>query len=239
MIESSRSVESMLALPFSRADFLAVFGRYNTAIGPWAPWLLAALAAAAVVGLVLARDELVRAQRSRRLLGFLALLWGWSAIVYHWSFFRSVNPAASLFAALFAVEALLLTWAAVRGASVPLVPFASRRRMWIGGTIIAWALAGYPLAAFALGHRPPLAPTFGAPCPVVLLTLGTFAWAVPRIPWHLLAIPLAWAALGTSAALQLGMWEDLALPVAALLLLAVRRAPRSRSGHPLSRPLAA
>lgn len=229
----------MLELPFSRADFLAVFGRYNEAIGPWAPWLLTAIAAIAVLALALARDDALRARRGRLLLGFLALAWAWTAVAYHWLHFRAVNPAAALFAALFAIEALLLAWTAVRATSVPLRPTVTERRAWIGGAIVAYALVGYPLATLALGHRPPLAPTFGAPCPVVLLTLGVFAWAVPRAPWHLLMVPLGWAVLGTSAALQLGMWQDLALPLAALLVVATRRAPASSAPRGASRPLAA
>jgi len=60
--------------------------------------------------------------------------------------------------------------------------------------------------------------TFGVPCPTTLLTLGLLLIAEPS-SWALAAIPIAWALVGGSAALLLGVKADLMLFVAAALLV--------------------
>jgi hypothetical protein len=109
-----------------------------------------------------------------------------------------------------------------------------------GAAMIAYALVVYPLLGYRLGHRYPAAPTFGVPCPTTILTLGLLAWAAPPRPWAVLAIPLAWSAVAVVAAVRLGVWEDLGLVVAGVLLglLAVNSAGRSpaRLRPPSRRP---
>ena len=203
----------MRDLPFTTDAFLAVFTRYNEAIGPFVPlllWLLAAL------GL------LVGARRGRRgarvTFIALALLWLWSGAVYHWMFFRRLESIGALFAILFATQGALLAW---RGSLVGNVPIGLHRdwQTVLGAAVIVYAMLLYPAVGIALGHRAPAAPTFGAPCPVVMLTLGVLALVRPRPPLPLLLVPFAWTLFATSAAVQLGMWEDLGLPAAAVLVL--------------------
>jgi hypothetical protein len=65
-------------------------------------------------------------------------------------------------------------------------------------------------------------PVFGvAPCPTTIFTFGILLWTTDRVPKYLLVIPLLWALVGTFAALSLGIPEDYALPVAALISLAL------------------
>lgn len=228
----------MIALPFTRDEFLAVFGEYNVAIGPYMPWLFSACVAVVVGVLLLERDD-DRVARTRLAFGVLALLWAWAAVAYHWSFFRAINPAARLFALAFAAQALAFAMLATRRAPRFELGAADGSRNWLGGAIVAYALVGYPPTAATLGHRWPLMPTFGAPCPVVILTLGVMCWAVPRAGWLVLAIPLAWAAIATSAALQLGMWEDLGLTAAAIGAIALELRARRRPPAQLAESLAA
>lgn len=80
---------------FTKADFLDVFVRYNTAVGV-APWVLVGLgllALAAVVGEWRGRDAWIS--------GVLGALWIWSGIAFHWAFFADVNPLAGLVGVLF------------------------------------------------------------------------------------------------------------------------------------------
>jgi Family of unknown function (DUF6064) len=91
---------------------------------------------------------------------------------------------------------------------------------FLGAAFMAYALVVYPILAYVLGHRYPATPTFGLPCPTTILTLGFLTWVVSRTPWRVLVIPLAWSVLGASAAVQLGVWEDLGLVVAGGLTLA-------------------
>ncbi|HET7563810.1 MAG TPA: DUF6064 family protein [Gemmatimonadaceae bacterium] len=121
---------------------------------------------------------------------------------------EAVWPAQWLLVAL-AVAALLL---AVRGT-------ARSGRIIAAILALLWLWMGivYPLLGAVQGHRYPAAPTFGLPCPTTLFTLGLLMWAAPRTPRLVLVIPILWAVVGTSAAVQLGVWEDAGLAVAAVL----------------------
>ena len=95
-------------------------------------------------------------------------------------------------------------------------------RDWLGVAGLALALhalAFYPLIGSALGHRFPVAPTFGAPCPTSILTLGLLVWAKPPWPARVLIIPTLWAVLSTTAIVEFGMFEDAGLAVAAAVSL--------------------
>lgn len=207
-------------MPFSSEQFLGVFRSYNEAWWP-APVVLVALAV--VIAAVALRGG---GQPSARLVGgLLALLWAWTGIAYHLLAFTAINRAAYLFASLFLAEAALIAWAAQKGS----LEFGrdSGGSTVLGAVLIIYALLLYPLAGLALGHSYPETPTFGAPCPVVIFTFGVLLWTRRRPPVSLFIIPTLWAMLGLSAAASLGMWEDLALPAAALVAIAVQIVRRS------------
>jgi hypothetical protein len=205
-----------MRLPFTTEQFLDLFGRYNLVVWP-TQLLLLALAFAAVV------LAMRGGARDNRLVSMaLAFLWLWGGVAYHLTYFTTINPAAWLFGALFVVEGVLLIHLGVVRRRLAFAPRLDPRGV-TGALLVAYALLGYPLLGFLLGHRFPAAPTFGAPCPTTIFTLGLLLWAGPSLPRVLLAIPLAWAIVGTSAALQLGMIEDFGLPVAALLAVAAQR----------------
>ena len=196
-------------LPFSAEQFLEVFARYNTVLWP-APVALTAMGVACA-GLAWRTHP----TRARVASAILAFLWAWMAIAYHFAFFSAINPAARLFGALFLVQALAIAWAGlVRGA----LQFAVHgdARSIAGGALVALALVGYPALGHLLGQRLPAFPTFGLPCPTTIFTLGMLLLA-PAAPRWLLAIPWLWAVIGTSAALQLGIVQDLSLPAAAVV----------------------
>ena len=218
-----------MTTPFTTAEFLEVFARYNRAVWP-----------AQVLFYLLAAVALWFAWRPRPRSGavvaaVLAFFWAWMAVVYHWTFFRPINPAAALFATLFLLQALLLAHAgAVRRGSA-LRP--RRSPPGIAGTIlVAYALVGYPLVGLAAGVAYPRAPTFGLPCPTTIFTLGVLLWGErPRL--GLLAIPVAWSLLGASAALEHGIVQDLALPAAGVAALGLAlHARRSGNRAPSRRP---
>ena len=201
-----------MALPFSAREFFEVFVRYNTAVWP----VQIALVVAAMVAVVLAWRPRPGSERAIGVI--LGALWLWMAVVYHLIFFRTINPAAKVFALLFLAEAAILLFQVGWKRRVRFVRRPGLRGA-VGAVLVAFALAGYPALAHALGHRFPALPTFGLPCPTVIFTLGILSWAEPRPHWSMLAIPLAWSALGASAAVQLGVWEDLGLVAAGLVLV--------------------
>lgn len=217
----------MLALPFSTDAFFAVFARYNEVVWP-AQWVLAALA----LGILLAAHRGGTGARRAALAG-LATLWAWMAVAYHAAFFTRINPAAWGFAAIFLAQAALLLRAATRPAERTLAAGTSARGL-LGWTLVLYALVAYPLIGHLGGHHWPATPTFGLPCPTTIFTMGVLAWMLPAPPRHLLVVPVLWAIVGTSAALQLGVREDLGLPVAAACLVAIaiattRRPPVTRT----------
>jgi hypothetical protein len=151
------------------------------------------------------------------LAGILALEWAWSGAVYHLVFFRPINPAAMAFGLLFLAEAALLLWLGVLRRRLDFSPGpAIRSRVGIG--LMCYA-AIYPVLGLVAGLRYPALPTFAVPCPTTILTAGGLL-LVPRSAARLPAIiPVAWSAIGGSAAFLLGMRADLALPLAGTLLL--------------------
>jgi hypothetical protein len=114
----------------------------------------------------------------------------------------------------FIAEAGILAWVGLRR-RLDLRPTTTLPGI-VGGVLVAYALVGYPLIGYAAGHRYPATATFGAPCPTTIFTLGVLMWATPRAPWWLLVIPVTWAFIGTSAAVQLSVPQDYGLALAAL-----------------------
>jgi hypothetical protein len=196
-----------MSLPFTTDQFLDVFRRYNDSVWP-AQWVLLALAVLAVALAGYGRPT------SGRQVGFiLATLWLWMAVVYHLGFFMTINPAAPTFAVLFTAQALMF---ARLGASRDGLIFDIRpdTRGVLGILLVTYALAVYPALGIVFGHRYPETATIGLPCPTTILTLGLLTWAGPHVPRILFLVPLLWAAIGSSAALLLGMREDVGLLVA-------------------------
>ena len=207
-------------MPFTVSDFFEVLAAYNTALWPAAAtlwvasfWLVVALSRS---------DE----PPHRALAWLLAAHWAWSAVAYHAVFFTRINPAAWIFAVLFLLEATALLWAVVITGALRVSTERSPRRV-VATVLVAYALA-YPVITFAEGMTFPYAPTFGLPCPTTIFTIGLLLMA-ERPQWRLAAIPAIWAAIGGSAAFLFGVYADLMLPVAGVLLVAdcVRRLARA------------
>ena len=217
--------------PFSTAEFLEVFARYNREVWPGQ----VAFSLLAVLVLWLAWRP--RERSGMAVAGVLAFLWAWMGVVYHGWYFSRINPAAYLFAGAFLLQAALLLHAGLSRAGPTF-----RARMDAAGiagvVMVAYALIVYPLIGYAVGQRYPAAPTFGLPCPTTIFTFGVLLWAAPRVPPHLLVIPTAWSVLGVFAARSHGIVQDYALPVAALIACGMavwmrreaRRAPGGRLG---------
>lgn len=201
-----------MGLPFTLDQFLDVFRRYNLAVWP-AQWILITIGVAAIA---LAIDG--RRVSSRWVSAILAVLWLWMAAVYHLAVFSTINRAALVFAVAFAVQSAFFAWMAIRGPTISYRP-QSTVSMTLGAMLLAYALLFYPAIGYAFGHVYPLAPTFGVPCPTTIFTLGLIVWGCNSLPRRILVVPLAWALVATSAAVNLSMVEDFGLPVAAIAVI--------------------
>ena len=205
-------------MPFSTADFFAVFAEYNTAVWPVQLVLLAG------AGFVVA--TLGRQWARRPVLALLAILWAWMGLVYHWRFFSPINPAARGFALLFVAAAAAFAWFARFPGRLE-APAVGARRL-VGWILIGYALVGYPLLAYLAGHHYPAAPTFGLPCPTTIFTLGTLLVLSAATPLLLFAIPILWSAIGALAAVHLDVVEDYALSAAGMVTVALLWGERHR-----------
>jgi hypothetical protein len=201
-------------LPFTIDQFLDVFARMNAAI--WPAQIGAYLLGGGALFLALRGGPVA----TRAVPALLAGAWAFVAVVYHLVFFAAINPVARVFGAAFLVEAALLGEAAARGRLA--FGFVPSVRGWLGLAVIAYAGVVYPALGAASGHGWPRSPMFGvAPCPTTIFTFGVLLLARGAVPARLLAVPLLWALVGASAALQLRVREDLGLVAAGVLATAL------------------
>ena len=213
-----------MRLPFTPDQFFDVFAEYNEALWPVvvAFWLT-------TVGWLVTtwRNP---AAHNRALTYLLGAQWAWSAVVYHLWFFSRINPAAWLFGGFFALQAVLLLWA---GARQKIAYFSSSGLMpRVGASLTIYAIA-YPFLTMAFGHRYPAVPTFGVPCPTVILTIGLFL-TTRSVPRNLAILPILWGFIGGSAAVLLAVPTDYVL-LGAGMLLAVAVLTMTRTPAPVGR----
>jgi len=211
-------------MPFTPEQFFAVFARYNAGMWP----MQVVLNAVAI--LILAFLFSGRGWASRQISNLLAILWAWMAIGYHFFHFSGINPAAWLFGAVFLLGAFAFVWFGVVKDKLVFRPVAGARGV-AGAVLVVFALVLYPAIGYLAGHRYPAAPTFGLPCPTTIFTLGVLLFATHPVPRWVLVVPLLWAAVGSVAAFQLGVIEDLALlaaGVVAIVVMLVWPAPQRR-----------
>jgi hypothetical protein len=205
--------------PFTREQFLDVFAAYNEAV--WPAQFLAYGFALAILVLAFRPGR----HSSRIVSGMLGFVWIWMGGVYHIAFFAAINRAAYVFGSLFILEGILLC---IYGVLRTDLDFRYRPGWYslVGGVFLTYALAVYPLLGYILGHRYPQTPSFGlAPCPTTIFTFGVLLLTRARVPRPVLVIPILWSLVGLSAALALGVYEDIGLVVAGVggtLLLLVR-----------------
>jgi len=198
-----------MSLPFTQQQFFEVFARYNEAVMP----LQIALV---LLGLSAFGALVVRRRDSDRVISaILAGLWIWMAVVYHFIYFRELNPAATAFGFLSLAGAALFAWTGVVRRRL-VFDCASRARRIAGHALIAYALVGYPIASAMLGREFPQLPTFGLPCPTTIFTIGMLGFLSAPFPRAVLVVPVAWAFIGAQAAFALGVYEDLGLLAAGL-----------------------
>lgn len=202
------------ALPFTRDQFFDVFAAYNTAI--WPAQIIAYGLAALALGALWLRPKQARPIA----LCTLALMWGWTGGLYHILFFTRINGAAIWFGSLFLAQAsLFFVHAARPGGADHNLTLARRVAAWL---LIAYALAIYPIIGVLSGHFYPDAPVFGVtPCPLVIFSFGLLLLVQAKTPWLLFAIPALWSVIGGTSAFLLGVPQDWALPISALVAVAV------------------
>ena len=196
-------------LPFTVEQFLNVFAAYHQAVWPM-PVILVLLAGGAVF-LALRPNSF----SDRMIAVLLAFFWLWSGLAYHLAFFSQVNRGAYIFGALCIAQAVAFLFAGVMRKDLTFRARGNTAGV-VGGLLMIYALLIYPALGDLLGHGYPYSPTFGAPCPTTIFTFALLLWADGKVPQYVLWLPLLWSLIGTSAAVSLGMLEDIGLTVAGM-----------------------
>lgn len=199
-----------MKLPFTINQFMDVFAQYNQTV--WPAQVIANLLA--LVALYMLSRGTRRADQTIN--GILAGLWFWTGLVYHLGFFSPINKAAYGFGILFILQGFIFL---ISGVFKNKISYRFRLDAFsgLGGLFILYGLVIYPILGYFLGHRYPQAPTFGVPCPTTIFTFGILLWTGAKLPKYVLVIPLVWSIIGFTAALTLGILEDIGLLAAGLL----------------------
>lgn len=212
-------------VPFTREVFLGLFEQYNAAVWPAQP-------VAYALGLLVLLSALKPYKGSGRLIAaVLAAAWIWNGVAYHMLHFATLVWAAWAFGFLFVVQGLMFLGTGVLRGRLAF-RFEGGVTGWIGIGMALFAMAAYPLIGVLAGQGLPRIPAFGlAPGPTAIFTLGVLLMAAPRVPLHLLVIPLLWSIVGGAVAWQLDIPQDLALPAAAVatFVLGLRKNYLSRA----------
>ncbi len=198
-----------MELPFTPEQFFGVFEQYNEKV--WPAQVAIYIAAAIAFYLIFKPSK----YSNKIISSILALFWLWIGIVYHWSFFAVINPAARLFGAIFVLQGLIFIFEGIVRNNLAF-SFSKDWRSAIGIVLMLFGPIVYPILGQLLGHTYPSTPTFGLPCPTTIFTIGALLLA-NRLPKYVAVVPLLWSALGFSAAISLGVGEDVSLLIAGLI----------------------
>lgn len=195
-------------IPFSVEQFLDVFGRYNTDL-PYIGF------AASVAALLSAAAAFTNDRRFRPFTVLvLVFLWAWAGIVYQIGYFAEINTLAYLFGSIFVLQAFLLLYFGLLHGDLQFA-FNADVSDFIGVGFILYSIVLYPMLGNLFGHNYPRTPTFGVPCPITIFTFGLLIWNKKPVTLRLLAIPLLWTIIGSTATFLFGIWEDAPMLVAA------------------------
>ncbi len=196
-------------MPFTREQFLDVFQQYNLSVWPMQILLV-------LLGLTAIYFAVAPHKPSNRIIsGVLCFIWLWMGAVYHILYFSTINPMAYVFGSLFIIQGLAFAFSGLIKGSLSF-GFRSNGYGIAGAVLLAYALLVYPVLGHIQGHGYPRSPTFGLPCPTTIFTFALLLWADKRVPRYVLVVPFLWSLLGPSAALSLGILEDLGLLAAGL-----------------------
>ena len=130
-------------------------------------------------------------------------------------FFTKINGAAYVFGLLFVFQAVLFFYYGLIKRNLEF----NFRNNFIGVISIIlflYALIFYPLLGYQFGHLYPRTPTFGLPCPTTIFTFGMIILLENRKN-IIFIIPIVWSLVGFTAAIKLGIYQDIGLLIAGLL----------------------
>lgn len=152
---------------------------------------------------------------SRIISSILALMCLWVGLGFGLPFALQGEIIGILTATLFSILGALFVWQAIR----PGIVFgtSSKSFTWLGFLFISFAMVGYPILGYFVGHVYPQSMSFGlTPCPLAIFTLGLFMLTSKKVPRVLLILPFFYSISGVIP-FALGIPEDLGLVFSGLV----------------------
>ena len=194
---------------FTIDDLLLVFERFNLAIWPLQ-------IAAYVLGLLAVFFTIKQTKYSMKIvLAILSFFWLWCGIVFCMIYWAPSYPYAYGFGVLATIQGLLFLFSTIKSnlSDCPRINL----HFNVGILFIIYAMAGYPILGYFLGHIYPKFVPFGlVPCPTTVFTFGLFLMMDKKFPRYTIIIPLI-VAIVSLLAIYKGVYEDIGLFLTGLI----------------------
>lgn len=203
-----------MKLPFTTEQFFNVIEEYNVTIFP-VQWIILGLG---VFCLFLLHSS---SPARNKLIGtFIGALWIWTGLVYHLIFFTAINKAAYVFGGIFIFQGLLILFNTFQKSRLNF-NFEQKTRGYIGYFFVLYGLIIYPIVSYFVEGSLERTILIGLPCPSTIVTFGLFILTSKAFPKYLLIIPTLWAIVGLSAAINIGVVQDVMIMISALTAVIV------------------
>jgi hypothetical protein len=198
-------------MPFAMDEFLSALEIYNAAIWP----VQVAAHLVGILAIFLAFFKMKAAVRTVSVM--VAALWIWTGAIFFLRDFSSLSRMAIWFGLAFLLQGILILFQGAVKGDIRFIPRFDRYGV-AGAAFMVYALIGYPLASYLIGHSYPREPMFGVtPGSLVMFTFGLLLWADEGLPKFLMTIPFVWSLIGSVISPTTGLYEDLPLMVFGLV----------------------
>ena len=196
-------------LSITLEGFLAVLERYNLSIWPLQIF-------AYIFGLLILFFAIKSTKYSNNIiLAVLSFFWLWTGIVFCPIYWAPTYKFAYLFGALCTIQGFLFLIGAIK--SNMSIRFHPNLHSIIGILSVIYAMGGYYLLGYFLGHAYPKSFPFGlVPCPTAIFTFGLFLMADKKFPRYYLIVPFIVTLAGFLAVYK-GILEDIGLIIVGLV----------------------
>jgi hypothetical protein len=205
--------------------FLAMLGRYNQEL--WPLQIVSYILAILCLFLALKPSK----TSSKVISAVLSFYWLWTGIVFGILYWGPTYTPAYLFSVLLIIQGILFFASGVLKARLSF-QFKLNPYSVLGLIVILYALGGYQVFGYFIGHRYPVFFASGlVPCPTNAFTVGMLLWTARKFPKHLLIIPFLWSLSGFMPVSK-GILEDIGMILFGLsgVLLILIRDRKSSSG---------
>jgi hypothetical protein len=158
--------------------------------------------------------------RNRMIGCLLGCVWIWTGAAYHLLLFTEINKGAYVFGGAFILQGILFIVLACRDKL--LFSFEHTMTQRISCFFILFGLALYPIIGYMIEKSIVHTISFGLPCPTTIFTFGLLGLQSGNIKKRFLIIPFIWSFIGLFAAISMGVYHDVVMPVAALYTIITR-----------------